>query len=130
MASVEYRQRNGVRFRDNPDWRCPRAGYFQNGTEVGQVDPATGKLACFAFGPNGSAGSGIASGYGLYGIYFNSPYNNIYTTGRISYAGGDINNSLNFDEQLPQPSDQGWDAASEHRDFAGEDLHGLPKRCV
>lgn len=103
LASVEYRQRNGVRFKDNPDWRCPRALYFQNGEEVGQVDPATGKLACFAFGPNGSAGSGIASGYGLYGIYFNSPYNNIYTTGRISYAGGDINNSLIVNNFLLRP---------------------------
>jgi len=103
LASAEYRQRNGVRFKDNPDWRCPRALYFQNGQEVGQVDPATGQLACFAFGPNGSAGSGIASGYGLYGIYFNAPYNNIYTTGRISYANGDINTPLIVNSFLNRP---------------------------
>jgi outer membrane receptor protein involved in Fe transport len=94
LGSFEYRKSSGARFKDNKDWRCPRAKYFQNGQEVGQIDPATGQLACFAFGPNGSQGSGIASGYGLYGVYFNAPYNNIYTTGRISYANGDINNAI------------------------------------
>jgi outer membrane receptor protein involved in Fe transport len=103
MGSLEYQQRNGVRFADNPNWRCPRALYKQNGVEVGQVDPATGQLACFAFGPNGSAGSGIASGYGLYGVYFGGPYNNIYTYGRISFRNGDINNTILVNDFFNRP---------------------------
>jgi outer membrane receptor protein involved in Fe transport len=103
LGSFEYQQRNGVRFADNPDWRCPRAGYKQNGVEVGQVDPATGELACFAFGPNGSAGSGIASGYGLYGIYFGGAYNNIYTLGRVGYADGDMNDPISTNDFFTRP---------------------------
>ena len=102
MGSLEYQQRNGVRFRDNKDWRCPRAGYKQNGVEVGQIDPETGELACFAFGPNGSAGSGIASGYGIYGIYL-PYYGNTYSIGRISYANGDINQPLITNNFLLRP---------------------------
>ncbi|MFL6759687.1 TonB-dependent receptor domain-containing protein [Sphingomonas sp.] len=111
LASVEYRQRNGVRFQDNPDWRCPRALYQQNGHEVGQVDPATGQLACFAFGPNGSAGSGIASGYGLYGTFF-PYYGNIYTLGRKSYRNGDINQPLAVNNFLLRPIKSGPQLAS------------------
>jgi iron complex outermembrane receptor protein len=102
LASFEYNQRNGARFKDNPDWRCPRALFFQNGKEVGQVDPATGKLACFAFGPNGSQGSGIASGYGLYGTFF-PLFGNTYTLGRVSYQNGDINSPLTVNDFLHRP---------------------------
>lgn len=62
-ASIEYRQHNGVRVGDQKDWRCPRALFFQNGEEIGQIDPSTGELRCFQFQYGG--GSGIASGYGL-----------------------------------------------------------------
>lgn len=103
MGSFEYRKRNGVRFADNPDWRCPTAGLYQNGKEVGQIDPDTGKLACFSFGPSTSfAGSGIASGYGLYGGFF-PYYGNIYTLGRVSFQNGDINSPISVNTFSQRP---------------------------
>ncbi|WP_310467250.1 TonB-dependent receptor [Sphingomonas sp.] len=62
-ASFEYRQLNGIRIGDQSEWECPRALLYQNGEEIGQLDPATGNLRCFQFQRGG--GSGIASGYGL-----------------------------------------------------------------
>ena len=62
MATFEYRNQEGVRVGDRADFACPRERLFQNGEEVGSIDPATGEVSCFgmALGING-----IAAGYGI-----------------------------------------------------------------
>jgi len=82
-ASFEYREVTGMRVGDRKEFSCPRDLFFNSaGQEVGQVDPATGKLQCFPYTTGG--GSGIASGYGI-AQSFTLP------ASRLTYLNGNIN---------------------------------------
>ena len=77
-GSFEYRQSNGLRRNDRDDLTCPRDLFFQNGREIGQLDPSTGMLRCFPFEFDSL---GIASGYGIFSNFNNG------TSGRITFPG-------------------------------------------
>lgn len=91
-ASVEYRELTGLRVGDRKEFSCPRDLFLSptTGQEIGQHDPATGKLMCFPYTTGG--GSGIASGYGIAGFVadFGDGYQNFPAT-RVTYPNGDIN---------------------------------------
>jgi outer membrane receptor protein involved in Fe transport len=81
-ASVEFRQRTGMRVGDREKFSCPRDLFFKVGKEVGSIDPATGQLSCFPYAL--STGTGTASGYGVAAGF-------IVPSSRITYDNGDIN---------------------------------------
>jgi len=98
-AAFEYRERTGLRVGDRKQFSCPRALLFDpaTGAEVGQIDAATGQLACFPYALN--SGVGIASGYGIAASLFTRAIN------RIGFANGDINQLQSADGLVtPSPS--------------------------
>jgi iron complex outermembrane recepter protein len=102
-ASFEYRNFQGLRQNDRDDYRCPRDLFFQNGTEVGQLDPSTGQLRCFPFQYDSL---GIASGYGIYYSFNTGALGRItypgYTTGNFDINGAPV--VVNNSNLRPPPS--------------------------
>jgi len=101
-ASFEARKFDGLRAGDRNAYRCPRDLFFQNGQEVGQLDPSTGQLRCFPFQYDFL---GIASGYGI-AVDFNAgAVNRItfpgYTTGQPFIGAPVVVNNNNL---RPSPS--------------------------
>jgi outer membrane receptor protein involved in Fe transport len=83
-ASVEYRQRTGLRVGDREKFSCPRDLFFDpaTGKEVGQLNSDTGQLECFPYALG--TGTGTASGYGIAAAFIKPP-------SRITFDKGDIN---------------------------------------
>jgi len=79
LISAEYREFAGLRANQRSAYSCPRDLFYQNGQEVGQLDPATGKLRCFPFAFNDTLG--IASGYGIFANFSTG------AAGRITFPG-------------------------------------------
>jgi outer membrane receptor protein involved in Fe transport len=86
LVSAEYREFAGLRANQRSAYSCPRDLFYQNGQEVGQIDPSTGKLRCFPFAADTL---GIASGYGTYlGLGINSKGQLAFTrSGRVTFPG-------------------------------------------
>ena len=101
-GSFEYHKSSGLRLSDRSDLSCPRDLFFQNGQEIGQIDPTTGKLRCFPFQFDGL---GIASGYGIFQNFTAGTAGRItfpgYTTGNPTIGPPVVVNNINL---RPSPS--------------------------